>query len=272
VDTYDTLLSGVPNAVTVGKELKKQGLLLSGIRLDSGDLAYLSKRAREALDRNGLKETRIVASSDLDEWIIESLKKQGAKVDIWGVGTRLVTSYSTPALGGVYKLTALDEGGRRMVPKLKRSDNPAKITNPGKKRLIRIVDEKEQMRGDVLFLEDEDFFREETLAAFHPMYAHIKKEYPAHFKREDLLLPVFREGELVYRIPPLEEVRRNTLYNLSRLDEAYKRLHNPHTYHVSLSEKLFKIKQDLLFKSGNWTYSAPGNSVGKEVKKTTRFS
>lgn len=250
VDTYDSLRSGLPHAVQVGKELKERGKRLRGVRLDSGDLAYLSQRAREELDRNGLQDAGIVASSDLDEWLIESLKKQGAMIDIWGVGTRLVTSYSSPALGGVYKLTALDENGRKMVPKLKRSDNPMKITNPGKKVPIRIVDEHDQIRGDVLFLEDEDPFEEAPLVAFHPLYSHVRKEYPAHFKREELLVPVLVGGEPVYEFPPLEEVRKNTLGNLSRLDRAYKRFHNPHTYHVSLSKRLFEMKQRLLVNSG----------------------
>jgi nicotinate phosphoribosyltransferase len=129
------------------------------------------------------------------------------------MGTRLVNSYSTPALGDVYKLTAPGEGSDGMVSKLKRSDNPAKITNPGRKRLVRMVDGNDQMRGDVLFLENEDFLGEEALSVFHPMYAHIKKKSPAHFRREDLLRPVFRDGKLVHHLPTLEEVSRNTLHN-----------------------------------------------------------
>jgi nicotinate phosphoribosyltransferase len=249
VDTYDTLNSGLPNAIKVAKELQERGYSLLGIRLDSGDLAYLSKMAREELDRNGLKGTSIIASSDLDEWLIESLKKQGAKIDIWGVGTRLVTAYTSPALGGVYKLTALDEDGREMVPKIKRSDNPEKITNPGKKRVIRMVDERNQIRGDVMLLEDEVVPQDAPLLAFHPMYAHIRKTYPPHFRKEELLVPIFKEGELCYQPPPLDKVRENTFYNLSRLDSAYKRFHNPHTYHVSLSQRLFEVKQKLLLDS-----------------------
>ncbi len=249
VDTYDTLRSGLPNAIVVGQELKKKGLPFLGIRLDSGDLAYLSKRAREELDRNGLEKAQIVASSDLDEWLIESLKRQGAQIDVWGVGTRLITSYTSPALGGVYKLTALDEGGKKMAPKIKRSDNPEKITNPGKKRIVRIVDGKNQIRGDVLVLDDEEIPKKGSLLVFHPMYAHMKKRYQARFKKEELLVPIFKKGKLVYKVPPLEEVRENTLYNLSRLDDAYKRFHNPHTYHVSLSQRLFEVKQHLLINS-----------------------
>ena len=249
VDTYDTLRSGVPNAIRVGKELQEKGHRLQGIRLDSGDLAYLSKEARKMLDEAGLEDTVIVASSDLDEWLIESLKRQGAKIDLWGVGTRLVTSYSTPALGGVYKLTALDENGKKMVPKIKRSDNPEKITNPGVKKLVRVFDRRGQMRGDVLFLEEEELPRGRSFRVYHPMFAHVFKKYPRHFTMEELLVPVFHQGELVYECPSLHKRRGHTLAGLEHLDDAYKRFHNPHTYHVSLSTKLFKTKQRLLKKA-----------------------
>ena len=253
VDTYDTLRSGVPNAITVAKELATQGHRLRGIRLDSGDLAYLSKEARKMLDEAGFEDVLIMASSDLDEWLIESLKRQGARIDIWGVGTRLVTSYSTPALGGVYKLTALDEGGRQMVPKIKRSDNPEKITNPGVKKLVRMYDNYGQMRGDVLFLEDEELPQGRSFRVYHPMFSHIFKTYPRHFNMKELLTPIFHEGELVYQTPSLHEIREHTISGLDQLDDAYKRLHNPHTYHVSLSSKLFKIKQRLLKQAAKLT-------------------
>ncbi len=246
VDTYDTLRSGVPNAIKVGKELEARGYRLKGIRLDSGDLAYLSKEARKMLDAGGLEDAVIVASSDLDEWIIESLKSQGACIDLWGVGTRLVTSYSTPALGGVYKLTALDENGKKMVPKIKRSDNPEKITNPGVKKLIRVYDRHGQMRGDVLFLDDEKLPEGRSFRVYHPMFAHVFKNYPRHFLLKELLVPIFQHGELVYQSPSLHEIREHTIAGLDQLDDAYKRFHNPHTYHVSLSSNLFRTKQRLL--------------------------
>ncbi len=249
VDTYDTIKSGIPNAIKVGRELREKGYELRGIRLDSGDLAYLSQEARRMLDEAGFKNTVIVASSDLDEWIIESLKRQGAQIDLWGVGTRLVTSYSSPALGGVYKLTALDENGRKMVPKIKRSDNPEKITNPGLKKVIRMYDTKGQMRGDVLFLEDEKLPTNRHFRAYHPMYPHVFKTYPKRFTMKELLVPIFEKGELVYDLPSLQAIRESTLKNLGELDPGYKRFHNPHTYHVSLSSKLFKIKQRLLKKA-----------------------
>ena len=246
VDTYNTLRSGVPNAIKVGRELRDAGKgELIGIRLDSGDLAYLSKQSRRMLDENGFKETKIIASSDLDEWLIESLKKQGAKIDIWGVGTRLVTSYSCPALGGVYKLTAITENGQ-MVPKIKRSDNPEKITNPGVKKLVRYYDEGGMMRGDVLFLDDEIPDPGKPTRAYHPMFPHVYKTYSPHFEREELFVPVFINGKRVYDTPPLVEIQENFRRNLDRLGSEFKRLQNPHVYHVSLSEKLFRVKQELL--------------------------
>jgi nicotinate phosphoribosyltransferase len=246
VDTYNTLRSGVPNAIKVGGELRDSGEgQLIGIRLDSGDLAYLSKNSRRMLDQNGFKETKIIASSDLDEWLIESLKKQDAEIDIWGVGTRLVTSYSCPALGGVYKLTAIAENGK-MVPKIKRSDNPEKITNPGIKKLVRFYDESGIMRGDVLFLEDETPNPDKPTRAYHPMFPHIYKAYPPEFEREELFVPVFVNGKRVYETPPLKEIQENTKKGIGRLGSEFKRFQNPHVYHVSLSEKLFRVKQELL--------------------------
>ena len=246
VDTYNTLESGGPNAIKVGRELRdnEEGQLV-GIRLDSGDLAYLSKNSRRMLDENGFEQTKIIASSDLDEWLIESLKKQNAKIDIWGVGTRLVTSYSCPALGGVYKLSAIAENGK-MVPKTKRSDNPEKITNPGVKKLVRYYDESGMMRGDVLFLEDESPDSAKPTRAYHPVFPHIYKAYPPNFEREELFIPVFINGKRVYDTPPLREIQENTKRNLDRLGLEFKRLQNPHLYHVSLSEKLFRTKQELL--------------------------
>jgi nicotinate phosphoribosyltransferase len=217
-----------------------------GIRLDSGDLAYLSKEARLRLDEAGLSDAIIVASSDLDEWIIESLKRQGAKVDLWGVGTRLVTSFSCPALGGVYKLTALDENGKRMAPKIKRSDNFEKIIKPGLKKVVRMYDQGGQMRGDVLFLDQEKILKGRSFRAYHPMFSHVFKNYPKHFTLKELLVPVFKKGKLVYQSPDVHTIREQTFENLAELDPAYKRFHNPHTYHVSLSAHLFGIKQRLL--------------------------
>ena len=246
VDTYDTLLSGVPNAIKVGKELRagKEGDLL-GVRLDSGDLTFLSREARRLLDEAGFDRTRILGSSDLDEWLIESIKKQGAEIDLWGVGTRMVTSYSCPALGGVYKLSAILEDGE-MKPKLKVSDDPEKTTNPGVKKVIRFFDEKNFMRGDVLFFEDEVFPENRPVQAFHPMLAHVHKAYPPRYKREEILVPIFQGGKQVYSLPPLADIQARTLQNLHYLRPEHKRLQNPHIYHVSLGEKLFQQKQELI--------------------------
>ena len=246
VDTYDTLHSGVPNAIRVGLELREKGHELVGIRLDSGDLAYLSREARRMLDEAGLKHAAIVASSDLDEWIVESLKAQGACIDIWGVGTRLVTSFSEPALGGVYKLTALDEGDEKMIPKIKRSDNPEKITNPGLKKVVRIFDAEGKMRGDVLFLDEEKIPEKSSFKAFHPVLPHVYKTYPGDFEKKELLRPIFRRGVPVEESPPLPLIRERALQNLEQLDAAYKRFKNPHGYHVSLSEQLHQVKERLL--------------------------
>jgi len=245
-DTYDTLRSGIPNAIQVGKELQESGKGgLVGIRLDSGDLTFLSREARKMLDDAGFEGTRIMGTSDLDEWLIESIKKQGAEVDLWGVGTRLVTSYSCPALGGVYKLAAIFEDGV-MRPKLKVSDDPDKTTNPGVKKIIRFYDEKNLMRGDLIVSEEEELPAAKPIRAFHPILPHVSKTYPEQFRREEILVPVFRDGRLVYSLPKLPEIQKNTLENLKTLRAEHKRLQNPHLYHVSLGEKLFREKQELL--------------------------
>ena len=246
VDTYDTLRSGVPNAIKVGEELrgKKEGDL-TGIRLDSGDLTFLSREARKMLDEAGFDRARILGSSDLDEWLIESIKKQGAEIDVWGVGTRLVTSYSCPALGGVYKLSAIFEDGL-LRPKLKVSDDPEKTTNPGVKKVYRFYDEKNFMRGDAIVFEDESLAKGQPVRVFHPMLSHISKIYPAQFEREEILVPIIQGGKRVYQNPTLKEIQEKTLRSLTHLRPEHKRLQNPHLYHVSLGEKLFQKKQELL--------------------------
>jgi nicotinate phosphoribosyltransferase len=245
VDTYDTLNSGVPNAIKAAKELEAAGHRFLGIRLDSGDLAYLSKKARKLLDKAGLKHGKIVASSELDEWIIESLKKQGARIDIWGVGTRLVTCWDHPALGGVYKLTAVEENGQ-MVPKIKVSGDPEKMTNPGRNKVVRIVNHGMMMQGDVILREDESVDGSQPITGCHPMYPHTCKTYNPPFEPEELLVPIFVNGELVYERRSLKEIQANTFRNLKRLEPEYKRLTNPHIYKVSLSEKLNRVKERLL--------------------------
>jgi len=248
VDTYDTLKSGIPNAIKIGKELRTQQKgSLKGVRLDSGDLAYLSKEARKMLDKEGFEETKIFASSDLDEWIIESIKKQGGRIDSWGIGTKLVTAYSTPSLGGVYKLTAIEENGR-MQPRIKLSDNPEKVTNPGLKKVIRFFDDSGLMRGDVMFLEEENL-ETKPLRVYHPTIPHVSKVFPPKFSRRELLIPIFREGRLVYSNPSLKKIQENSQQNLEQLGSEFKRFKNPHIYHVSLSKQLMKTKRDFLRKA-----------------------
>ena len=201
------------------------------------------------LDEAGLENAAIVASSDLDEWILESLKQQGACINVWGVGTRLVTSFSEPALGGVYKLTALDEGGKRMVPKIKRSDNPEKITNPGLKKVVRMYDGEGKMRGDVLCLDEEQIPGKTPLMAYHPVLPHVHKTYPGNFEKRELMRPIFRQGIQVGESPSLARIREHALQNLEQLDAAYKRFKNPHAYHVSLSQQLHEVKGHLLHRA-----------------------
>ena len=266
VDTYDTLKSGVPNAIQVGKELRAQGKGdLFGIRLDSGDLAYLSKEARKLLDKEGFTRTKIFASSDLDEWIIESIKNQGGQIDTWGVGTRLVTAFSTPALGGVYKLTGIEENGK-MTPKIKRSDNPEKVTNPGEKKIVRFFDHSGLMRGDVMFLEEE-VLQPKPIRVFHPSVPHVSKTYSSKFQRVELLVPVLKSGELVAPKPSLKEIQENTRRNLGCLGPEFKRFTNPHIYHVSLSQKLIRTKQHLLKQAfPPQVQSAPSRSSGESPR------
>jgi len=246
VDTYNTLKSGLPNSIKVGLELEENGHKFLGIRLDSGDLAYLSKEARRMLNRAGLKNAKIVASNDLDEYLIESLKIQGAKIDIWGVGTRLITSHTSPALGGVYKLTAIDEADKEMVPKIKISSNIEKITNPAKKKVYRIFDQEGKIKGDIIALDQEEFNNKKPIKVYHPMHKHVSKTYIPPFRIESLLTPIFLKGKLVYKKPSLVEIQKRTKRNLELLDEEYKRFINPHIYKVSLSKKLFSIKQKLI--------------------------
>ncbi|MEW6188032.1 MAG: nicotinate phosphoribosyltransferase [Thermodesulfobacteriota bacterium] len=245
VDTYDTLKSGVPNAITAGKELRAQGTgELKGIRLDSGNPAYLSKEARKKLDREGFKSAQIFVSSDLDEWIIDSLKKQSGRIDQWGVGTRLVTAYSTPALGGVYKLSAIEENGH-MQPKIKRSDDPEKTTNPGLKKVVRFFNAAGLMVGDMIFSARESI-EKKTIRGYHPAFLHPAGTYPSHYLREELLVPVFRNGQRVYRPPALPQIQETCRRNLERLGPAFKRFKRPARFPVNLSRELMELKKDML--------------------------
>ena len=255
VDTYDTLKSGVPNAIRVFQEMRDSGIALKnyGIRLDSGDLAYMSKQARKMLDEAGFPDAFISASSDLDEYLIDSLKTQGAKITSWGVGTNLITSKDCPAFGGVYKLAAvLDENTDEFIPKIKLSENTEKITNPGNKTVYRIYDKKTgKIRADLISLVGETFSESEDMIIFDPQETWKKtKIHKNTFTIRELLVPVFQKGVCVYESPSVMEIRSICQEELDTLWDETKRLANPHEVYVDLSDKLYHMKADLLEKMG----------------------
>ena len=251
VDTYDTLRSGVPNAIKVFTDLRDAGKMpiRYGIRLDSGDLSYLSKKARKMLDDAGFTDAAICASSDLDEFIIESLNLQGARIDTWGVGTNLITSKDCPAFGGVYKLAAIEENGT-FIPKIKLSENPAKITNPGNKTVFRIYDKGTgKIKADVIAFADETINESEPLLLFDPVDTWKKTELaPGTFTVRELLVPVFVDGSCVYESPSVMELRAYCTKEKDTLWEETKRFSNPQKVFVDLSERLYNTKQELLDK------------------------
>jgi len=249
VDTFDTLRSGVPNAIRVFEELRAAGKMPTryGIRLDSGDLAYLSKKSRKMLDAAGFTDASICASSDLDEYLIDSLKTQGATIDTWGVGTNLITSKDCPAFGGVYKLAAIKKDGR-FIPKIKLSENQWKITNPGNKTIYRIYDkENGKIKADLIALVDEKYSEENPLMLFDPM-ATWKKTYlkGGTYTLKELLVPIFLDGECVYESPSVMEIRKYCMQELDTLWDETRRLVNPHNVYVDLSNELFHLKNQLL--------------------------
>ncbi|MDR3600434.1 MAG: nicotinate phosphoribosyltransferase [Desulfosporosinus sp.] len=244
VDTYSVLESGVPNAIKVGLELEAEGHHFLGIRLDSGDLTYLSREARRMLDEAGLKRAIIVGSNDLDEETIFAIRAQGAKIDAWGVGTHLITSKDSPSLGGVYKLAAEGEQGV-FTPRLKVSENITKITNPGIKKIVRFYDQAGKAMADVIALEDEVFAEGKSLTIFDPVQTWKRKTL-TNFRTRELLRPVFRGGKRVCELPTLKDIQTYASQELDTLWEEVKRLTNPHTYIVDLSANLFELKQQLL--------------------------
>lgn len=245
VDTYNTLESGMPNAIEVFKELEAKGHKPLGIRIDSGDIAYLSKKARKMLDEAGFEDAIVVASGDLDEELIWDLKAQGAAVDSWGVGTALITSRNNPALGGVYKLSAKEEDGE-LIPEMKVSDNPWKITNPGYKKVTRLYSKSnDKAIADLIMLDDETIDESEPFTIFDPIETWKKMTLRNYYTR-DLLVPIYIDGELKYESPTVLEIQEYSKKELSTLWGEYKRLKNPHVYKVDLSQKLYDLKQRLL--------------------------
>lgn len=255
VDTYDVLNSGVPNAIRVFQEMKAAGHEMKGygIRIDSGDLAYLSKQAYKMLNEASFGDAIISASSDLDEYLIESLKSQGAKINSWGVGTNLITCQDNPAFGGVYKLAAIKNAeDEDFVPKIKLSENVEKVTNPGNKTIYRIYDKKTgKIRADLICLANETFDPKEDMIIFDPMATWKKTKIAGgSYTLRELLVPVFQKGECVYTSPSVMEIRDICQKELNTLWDETRRFANPQEVYVDLSDKLFKIKSDLLEQMG----------------------
>ena len=250
VDTYDTLKSGVKNAILCYDAMKEEGITLKrfGIRLDSGDLAYLSKKARKMLDEAGYSDAIISASNDLDENLIASLKAQGACITSWGVGTNLITSESQPSFGGVYKLAATYSDEGPWVPKIKLSENSEKITNPGNKQIYRIIEKDSgKVFADYIALEEERFSEAEDLVLFDPIDTWKKSTLKGgSYEMRPLLVPIFLGGKLVYNCPSVEEIKAHCKKEQESLWEECRRLTNPHAVHVDLSDKLYEMKKQLL--------------------------
>ncbi len=243
VDTYDTL-QGVRHAIEVGHELRARGHRLAGIRLDSGDLAYLSVEARKLLDEAGFADAVIVASNDLDEHLIHSLKAQGAKIGVWGVGTKLVTAYDQPALGGVYKLTAIEDAATgQWIPRVKLSEQLIKVSNPGVLQVRRHRHEG-RLVGDAIW--DESLGTDAPLRIVDPLDPNREKQMPDGAAAEELLVPIFRGGQAVYRSPPLEQIRARARASVAELHPGITRFINPHAFPVGLERRLYARKTALV--------------------------
>ncbi|MBQ7125008.1 MAG: nicotinate phosphoribosyltransferase [Clostridia bacterium] len=245
VDTYNVLTSGIPNAI---KAFKANGITKCGVRIDSGDLTYLSKKARKMLDEAGLTDCKIVASNALDEYIIRDLLTQGAKIDAFGVGERLITSKSSPVFGGVYKLAAVEDENGNIIPKIKISENPEKVTTPHFKKIYRLI-EKESGKAiaDYITVHDEVINENAPLTIFDPNYTWKSKTL-TDFYAIELQKPIFLTGKLVYERPTTEEIRNYCTEQLNMQWDEVKRFENPHNYYVDLSPKLWDIKQLMLHK------------------------
>lgn len=249
IDTYSTLKSGIKNAIKVAKDyLEPNGYRLKGVRIDSGDMAYLSKKVRKELDAAGLEDCQIVVSNSLDEYVITSLiHQQGAKIDSFGVGENLICSKNSPVFGGVYKLVAIEKDGK-IIPKIKISDNVEKVTNPGLKKLYRIIDKETNMaQADLMALWDEELDESKDLTIYHPMSRWKYKVIPAgSYKLKELLVPIFIRGEQVYEEPTLDEIRTYCTEQLEYIWEEIKRFEYPQEYYVDLTEKLLTLKLEML--------------------------
>ena len=250
VDTYDTLKSGVPNAIRVFREMREEGIRSKsfGIRLDSGDLAYLSKKARKMLDDAGFPDAKISASNDLDEYLIHDLKQQGAAIDVWGVGTHLITSKDCPSFGGVYKLAAIQDENGVFVPKIKLSENTEKITNPGNKTIYRIYEkETGKIKADLICFADETFDENDDLLLFDPIETWKKTRMKrGTYTMREMLVPVFINGECVYHSPSVMEIAEYCRQEKDTLWDETKRLFYPHNVYVDLSDRLYQVKKELL--------------------------
>ncbi len=251
VDTYDVVKSGVPNAIRVFREMKEAGYSMKGygIRIDSGDLAYMSKIARKMLDEAGFEDAAISASSDLDEYLIENLLAQGAKIDAWGVGTNMITAKDWPAFGGVYKMVAIkNKGDKDFTPKIKLSENIWKITNPGNKTIYRIYDkESGKIKADLICLADETFDENEDMTIFNPNATWKKTHLKGGtYTLRELLVPIFKNGVCCYESPSVMEIREICRREKDTLWDESKRFVNPQNVHVDLSDKLYEMKNRLL--------------------------
>jgi nicotinate phosphoribosyltransferase len=245
VDTYDTLKAGVPSAIKVAKEMGDKINFL-GVRIDSGDMAYISKRVREQLDEAGFTEAKIFASNDLDEATILNLKMQKAKIDVWGVGTKLITAYDQPALGAVFKLVSIEDEQGNMKDTIKLSSNAEKVTTPGKKQVWRITRKSDKKsEGDYVTLWNEDPRKQEEIYMFHPVHTFINKTVQ-NFEARPVLQDIFVKGKLVYKLPTLEATKQYAKENLDSLWEEYKRDLNPQKYPVDLSVECWNHKMNLL--------------------------
>lgn len=245
VDTYDTLRVGVPNAIRVAKEMGEKINFL-GVRLDSGDLAYLSKKVRQQLDDAGFPNAKIYASNDLDENTILNLKMQKAKIDVWGVGTKLITAYDQPALGAVYKIVSIETDAGSMRDTIKLSNNAEKVSTPGKKQVWRITSRaKGKSEGDYITFADTDVTQLDDIEMFHPTYTYINKTV-RDFDAVPLLVDIFDKGKLVYQLPSLQEIQEYGRKEFDQLWDEYKRVLNPQDYPVDLARDVWQNKMDLI--------------------------